>query len=234
MPILSRARRYLFLMAPRTGCTAIGEGVLTPHLDGEYFPSTDVLDDSGNLVLDHKHASLGELIDHSLLAREEAARLFKFTTVRNPFDSLVTLYVTMRTKYKDLLEDPNSFVHRRPGMQKRIRRAEEHPFDEWLEHRFHVRGLKGGMRYALRLHPRPRHMYHAYIEGADFVMRFERLEDDFNEAQRRLGVSKPIEIPHLNITEGREPDYRSYYSARSRRIVERAFTPDFERFEYCF
>jgi hypothetical protein len=233
MPVISRRRRYLFLMAPRTGCTAIGEAVLIPHLDGEYFPSSDVLDDTGHLVVGHKHASMGELISHGLLAREEAAGLFKFTTVRNPFDSLATLYVTMRTRYKDLIDDPNTFVHRRPGMRKRIQIADEYSFDEWLEHKFHLRGTKGGMRRVLRTHPRPRHMYGAYIEGADFVMRFEHLQEDFAEALRRLGVPSPIEIPRHNVTEEKD-HYRAYYTPRARRIVERAFAPDLERFGYAF
>jgi hypothetical protein len=233
MPVISRRRRYLFLMAPRTGCTAIGEAVLIPHLDGEYFPSSDVLDEEGELFLRHKHASLGELISQSLLAPEEAADLFKFTTVRNPFDSLVTLYVTMRTRYKDLIDDPNSFVQRKPAMRKGIQIADENSFDEWLEHKFHLRGTKGGMRRVLKTHPRPRHMYGKYIEGADFVMRFEHLQEDFDEALRQLGVSPSIEIPKHNVTEGKD-DYRAYYTPKARRIVERAFAPDLERFGYTF
>ncbi len=193
----------------------------------------DVLDDTGHLVVRHKHASLEELIRHGLLEREEAAGLFKFTTVRNPFDSLVTLYVTMRTRYKDLLDDPDSFVHRKSGMTKRIKMADEYPFDEWLEHKLHVKGIKGGIRRVLNSHPKPRHMYEAYIKGADFVMRFERLQEDFDDALRQLGVSTPIEIPKHNVTEGKD-DYRAYYSPRARRIAERAFAPDLERFGYTF
>lgn len=233
MPVISRRRGYLFLMAPRTACTAIGEAVLIPRLDGEYLPATDVLDDAGKLVVRHKHGSLADLVHHGLLGGEEAESLFKFTTVRNPFDSLVTLYVTMRTRYRDELDDPGSFVRRRPGMPGRIRMAEEHPFDEWVERKFHVGGPRGAVRRALSLAPRPRHMYEAYIDGADFVMRFERLQEDFNEVLRRLGVPGPIEIPKWNVTEGKD-HYRAYYTPRAQRIVEKAFAPDLERFDYAF
>jgi hypothetical protein len=233
MPVLSRRRGYLFLMAPRTGCTAIGERVLIPHLDGEYFPPTNVLDGNGRPVVPQKHASLAELTRHGLLAEEEAASLFKFTTVRNPFDSMVTLYVTMRTRYKDLVDDPSSFVRPRSRMGKMIRVAEEYPFEEWLEHKFHFSGPKGRIRRVLGIYPKPRHMYQAYIDGADYVMRYERLQEDFNEVLRRLGASEPIVIPRHNVTEGKD-HYRAFYTPRARRIVERAFAPDLERFDYAF
>jgi hypothetical protein len=233
MPIISRERGYLFLMAPRTGCSAIGDAVLVPQLDGEYLPSEDVIDETGNIVVGNKHASLEELVNHRLLAGEEATHLFKFTTVRNPFDSLVTLYVTMGTRYKALLDDPNSFVRRRPEMSKRVRMASEYPFEQWVERKFHLKGMKGGMRWSLGVHPTPRHMYQAYIDGSDFVMRFERLQDDFNQVQKRLGVATPIEIPRWNVTEGKD-HYRDYYTSRARRVVERAFAPDLERFGYRF
>jgi hypothetical protein len=234
MPILSRTRGYLFLMAARTGCTAVGEGVLIPHLDGEYFPSADVLNDAGKLVVGHKHGGLDQLIHHGLLTQAEAARLFKFTTVRNPFDSLVTLYITMRTRYKDQLDDPSSFVHKKPRMPQMIEMAVEHSFEEWLEQKFYPSGHKDGLRSALGIHPSPRHMYRKYIEGADFVMRFEQLEEDLDEALRRMGVHDPIEIPKLNVTNEKERDYRSYYTPKARAIVERIYAPDLERFGYSF
>jgi hypothetical protein len=234
MPILSRTRGYLFLMAPRTGCTAVAHGVLIPHLDGEYFPSSDVLDDSGKIVVRHKHAPLGELITHGLLSREEAAGLFKFTTVRNPFDSLVTLYVTMRTRYRAQLRKPGSFVHRRRGMAQRIHMAVEHPFEQWVERRFGLSGPKGQVRGLLGTHPGPRHMYNKYIEGADFVMRFEQLQEDFNEVLKRIGVSQAVEIPTMNVTEGRDRNYRAYYTPKARAIVEKAFALDLQRFGYSF
>ena len=233
MPVLSREHGYLFLMAPRTGCTAVGERVLIPRLDGEYFPSSDVHDSRGKLVVRHKHASLDELLRHGLLDEADAASLFKFTTVRNPFDSLVTLYETMRGRYKNLVDDPSSFVRKRPALIRMIRVAEQAPFEEWLEHKFHYGGARGGVRRALRIYPPPRHMYQAYIDGADYVMRYERLQEDFNEVLRRLGVSEPIEIPRRNVTEGKD-DYRAYYTPRARRLVERAFEPDLERFNYSF
>lgn len=76
-------------------------------------------------------------------------------------------------------------------------------------------------------------MYEAYITSADYVMRFERLQEDFNEVLHRLG-EEPIEIPRLNVTQGRDDDYRTLFSPRTRKIVESVFAPDLERFWYEF
>jgi sulfotransferase famil protein len=235
MPILSRSRRFLFLMAPQTACTAVGEGVLIPLLGGRYFPERPILDDAGSIVVGAKHATLQELRRHGLLSEEEAARLFKFTTVRNPFDSLVTQYVRLRTKWKDLIDDPESFVNRKPRMRERIRIASEIPtLSEWVDYRLRVRGPRQRLRRPLSRYRRPRHMYRRYLDGADFVMRYERLQEDLNQVLETLGVAERLEIPRINVTETRTSDYRSYYTPRARAIVERVYAPDLERFGYAF
>jgi Sulfotransferase family len=235
MPILSTERSYLFLMAPGTACTAVGEGVLIPHLGGVYFPDRPIVDSVGSVVVGTKHATLGELFRHSLLSEAESAGLFKFTTVRNPFDSLVTRYIRFRTKWKSLIGDPDSFVNRKPTMHERIRIASKAPtFGEWVEQRLRRRGLRLRLRDPLSPYGRPRHLYQRYLDGADFVMRYESLQQDFDRVLDRLGVGTSFEIPRVNITETREPDYRRYYTPRARAIVERVFAPDLERFGYTF
>src|ERR671925_145410 len=127
MPILSTKHSYLFLMAPATACTAVGEGVLIPSLDGSYFPAHSVVDDAGGIVLRSKHATVSDLKRSGLLSDGQADTLFKFTTVRNPFDALVTRYVRLRTVWRRELSDPDARIHRLPGMAERIRLAWESP-----------------------------------------------------------------------------------------------------------
>lgn len=234
MAIMSQSRRYLFIMPPRTGCTAIGEGVLLPALDGEWFPAEGITDPkTGYTVLDRKHCDLGELQRAGLVGDDHG--LFVFTTTRNPFDSLVSHYFKRRTVRTKELADAGSFVHRRPHAVEGIHRATEMPFLEWLEWHLSPKTPRQRAKALLRLSAFNRgDMYVHYAQGADYVMRYERLQDDFTAVQRHLGIDNPLEIPRLNSTPSRETDYRAYYTPRARKIVETVFARDLARFGYVF
>lgn len=236
MAIISRARRYLFIMPPRTGCTAIGEGVLLPELSGEWFPAEGITDPTtGHTILDRKHCDLAELRRHRLLGDQERQGLFTFATTRNPFDSLVSHYYKRRTVRNRELADPESFVHRRPHAVEGIKLATEVPFEEWLDYHLRPKSSRQRVRAFLRGSAFNRgDMYVRYAQGVDYVMRYERLQDDFAEVQRRIGVEQPVEIPRINATPSRDPDYRSYYTPRSRRLVEKVFAADLAHFGYVF
>src|SRR5262245_44749768 len=98
MAILWRARRLLFLMAPRRGCSTVG-AVLREQLDGEFLPETDGYRDD-KLEVPHKHSTLEQLTRNGLVSPELRREVLVFSGVRNPFDSLVSLYVKNRTTYQ--------------------------------------------------------------------------------------------------------------------------------------
>lgn len=229
MAIISDTRNYLFIQAPDTGCTAIADKVLIPHLDGRLLPTPYLYDADGNTLVG-KHGTVGELIEHGLLPADAAARLFKFSAVRNPFDTMVSQYFRHRVKYRPLLDVPNSWVNRSPTTLRSMRIAMSHDFPEWIEVTQRL-----GWRRVLR----ERHLYERsdgwfkWTVGVDYVMRYERLQSDFDTALRRIGVDA-IEIPRHNVTGGRDPDYRGYYTPRARRIIERSFAPYLRQFEYSF
>lgn len=241
MAIISRERGYLFLMAPRTGCTAIGERVLIQSLGGAYLPADDILDGGGTVVAAKKHSTLDDLRRAGLVTDAEARSLLVFTTVRNPFDSLVSQYVKMRTSYAPLLHDPGSFVQRDPVYRASMQQAQHLTFADWVAARYvsrHPRQLArrptwhAPARWLRRGWAGPRHMYAGFLRGADHVMRFEHLQHDFDEVLARLGLPAH-EIPPWNITEAKG-DYRSYYDDRTRAIVAHVFAPDLRRFGYDF
>lgn len=241
MAIISRERGYLFLMAPRTGCTAIGERVLIAELDGAYFPNADVLDARGLVVAAKKHSTLADLRRATLLTDAEAQSLVVFTAVRNPFDSLVSQYVKMRTSYADLLHDPTSFVQRDPVYRESMQQAQQMGFGEWVAARYVRRGPKQIARRSTWRSPGawlrrgwvgPRHMYDGFLHGAHHVMRFERLQQDFDAVLALLGLpSHPI--PTWNVTEAKG-SYRDYYDNATRELVAHVFAPDLRRFGYAF
>jgi hypothetical protein len=228
LAIICRDHRLLFIMAPRTGCTAIGE-LLIAELGGQYVPPQNVTDGKGRVVVRQKHSTLGELMSNGLITSEDRAQLFAFSAVRNPFDSLVSLYVKQSTVDQPLLDDPASWVNRSSRRRASFNVARDHTFDEWIADRF-----RPSLRARIKRLPFGGGVRDHWTEGVDFVMRFESLQQDLNEALRRAGVERELSIPAVNVTPGRDRDYRAYYTDRSRRIVERHFHRQLDQFGYAF
>lgn len=222
MAVLSRRVGYLFVAAPRTGCTAVGD-ILCKERAGHWFPEKDVTDADGRIVVERKHTTVSALFDHGLLNEQALNSLFVFTAVRNPFDSLLSLWVKKRTTYQPLRDDPDSFVHWDQDFVEDMDFVRDHTFSEWIERQY-GRYENDGQR---------RQLYSPFLRSVDHVMRYERLQSDFDAVLTHLGC-EPIEIPVINPTEGRDPDYRRHYTLRAREIIETVFAADLEQFGYSF
>lgn len=213
MAIICPKFNLLYIMAPRTSCTAIGK-VLCEELGGEYLPKADILNPDGYIAVQKKHSKLSELIDNNILSQEKADQLFKFTSIRNPFDSIVSLYFKKRYKYKDMLSDPESWPHRIPGYVEDMKFCNKHTFNAWIL-KFFGRKL---IKYILGMGRTT--MYNDFAEGVDAVIRFENIQHDFQGVLDEAGVENKLTIPVVNTTPSRKPGYRQYYSRLSRLLVE--------------
>ena len=206
-------------MTPRTACTAIGE-LLCEHYAGEFLPAEDILDSRGFISVQKKHSTLSQLLAHNLLTVGEAKSLVKVAAVRNPFDSLVSLYFKQRLKYQPLLDDPSSWVHRLPDYVQSINR--------WVLRVSYRKVIKRllGVRSS---------MFADHTNGADEVIRFESMEDDSKKAFSRAGIDWKADIPSVNRTNERtDPDYRSFYSRPAVLAVALAYSYDLKRYGYRF
>jgi hypothetical protein len=215
-------------MTPRTACTAIGK-LLCEHYGGEFVPPEDILDpNNGRISIQKKHSTLAELIEHKLLAPEEAKSLFKIAAVRNPFDTLVSLYFKQRFKYQPLLEDPDSWVNRSPTYARNMKYAREHSFSRWVFRKCCRQLIK-------RLLGLPSSMFVEYTKGTDLVMRYESIERDLERVFQKLGVKPKATIPVVNRTDERpQHNYRSYYSKATALAVSVAFRDDIKAYGYEF
>lgn len=227
MAIICRKYNLLFIMTPRTACTAIGE-LLCERFGGEFIPSDDILDSRGLILVDKKHSTLSDLIKHKILTVEEARSLLKVAAVRNPFDGLVSLYFKQRLKYQPLLGDPSSWVNRFPRYAKNMRYARAHSFNRWV--------LKVSYRKLIKrlLGFRPS-MFADHTRGVDVVMRYETIEADLTEVFRKAGMGSRADIPVVNRTDERaNSDYRSCYSRLTELAVTLAYSGDLQRYGYRF
>lgn len=227
MAIICRKYNLLFIMTPRTACTAIGH-LLCERFGGEFIPADDILDSRGRILVDRKHGTLSDLIRHEILTAEEAKSLLKVAAVRNPFDSLVSLYFKQRSKYQPLLSDPTSWVNRVPGYAKNMRHAGTHSFNRWV-FRVSYRKL---IKRLLGFRPS---MFVDYTRGVDMVLRYERIEADLSEIFRKAGMGSKADIPVMNRTGERTNwDYRSCYSGLAKLAVTLAYSRDLEMYGYRF
>jgi len=214
-------------MTPRTACTAIGE-LLCEHYDGEFLPAEDILDSHGFISVQKKHTTLSQLLEYKLLTAGEVKSLLKVAAVRNPFDSLVSLYFKQRLKYQPLLADSSSWVNRSPRYAENMRYAQTHSFNEWV--------LKVSYRKAIkRLLGLRASMFADHTLGMDGVIRYESIEKDFKEVFGKAGIPWKADIPNVNRTDERiDRDYRSCYSRLAAFVVGFAYSYDLKTYGYQF
>ncbi len=217
----------LFIMAPHTGCTAIGE-VLRERFDARFVPADDILGPDGLVRIPRKHTRLAQLLEAGLITREERAQLVVAAGVRNPFDEQVSHYKHRDRAYIARRDDPEArrrlVGDRPPGPRERA----AVDFETWLRRRYVARPWHA-------IQGRRPHRPPDWAAGADLVIRHERLQADMDDLLRRLGVTEPVEIPVVNPTaiRNRQP-YQSFYTPRARRIVETVFADRLERHGYRF
>ena len=223
MAIISDKFSYLYLVAPGAASTTVSS-YLNKHCDGSWLPKKDVLNGDGHYLVRKKHTTIPELIEGQLLTSEVLDTLFKFTTVRNPFDRVFSQWHRSRVKWSKELEDSESWIYKAPGKAKSIQDTLEYDFSDWVKLRF-GKFYKQGVK---------KHLYADYIDGVDCVIKSENLDVELKGFLEKIGVDSSIEIASKNITPKKDKPYWQYYSREARDIVTSIFEPDIIKFGYSF
>jgi len=149
-----------------------------------------------------------------LLPKDFFEELFKFAFVRNPWDLQVSSFHHIRRERPHYLgghEDFESFL--------RWKLDPERPYQ------YHVdTSIERQSDYLIDLQGQV---------VVNFIGRYERLDADFAEACRQIGISTPA-LPHRRQSSDRARDYRSYYTAETAELVARHFERDIEVLGYAF
>jgi hypothetical protein len=102
-------------------------------------------------------------------------------------------------------------------------------FDQFIEHR-----ILTGLEICGR---RSQYEHLSSDDGTllvDFVGRFENLAEDFYKVINAIEVPLMM-LPKRNMRkEGKDQDYRKYYTASSRKIIEKIFEKDLKHFGYGY
>ncbi len=149
-----------------------------------------------------------------MLPRDFYESLFKFAFVRNPWDLQVSSFHHIRRERPHYLGGHEDF----PGFL-RWKLDPERPYQ------YHVdTSIELQSDYLIDLHGRV---------IVDFIGRYERLEADFTDACKRIGIPAPA-LPHRRQATDRSKDYRSYYDDATAALVAERFKADIDLLGYRF
>jgi Sulfotransferase family len=202
--MISADHRWIFVHIQKTGGTPVRAALGVENNDA------------------HKHFFAREL--RQVYGEAAWNRCFKFAFVRNPWDRLVSWW-SMIDNGRDstgTVQPPNNFF----GYVLRNARS----FEEFIlcctdeivdpDGRKHI--LRNQIDYLVD-----------EDDGVmvDFIGRFEKLQDDFDEIMQRISLPK-IELPRLNMSS--HAFYTDYYSDAMAEEVGRLYARDIAAFGYRF
>ena len=222
MAIVVPRFNLLFLMAPGTACSVVGKALIE-QLDGVWLPATDIFDGT-RLKLNRKHHDLAALYEARLLTSDQRRGLTVFVTVRNPYDRLVTTWQRLASNRHDeslAIRERNVQKLRQTGMDKSdiARRMTALKKKQVVAtRRSHIARLAGfnlWARYAVWRFEREdarsdrpdearRRRLFPYIDGVDYVIRYEALQAGLSEVLRHTGCGRTFTLPRRNVTPGKK------------------------------
>ena len=142
---------------------------------------------------------------------------FKFCIVRNPWDRILSSYTYFKSgAAKKKGKDWSDFTNNFPTFDDFI--------SKWLTRENTDRSVIFTPQYKFICDK-------LGYPCMDLIARFENLEEDFKVICSRFSINE--KLPQLNASTKRK-HYASYYSDKSRQLVEDVYSRDIELFNYSF
>ena len=129
-------------------------------------------------MLRQKHQTLAQLIEAGLVTPEQRANLLVVVGIRNPFDLVLTEYA--RNREAGSISAPQRLLRRLPGASPDFSPRD---FERFVQRRYEPGRL-------FRLVGRRPVVPTDWTDGADHLIRFERMQDDLDAALRTVGVTR--------------------------------------------
>ena len=262
--IISHKNKFVFLKPLKVGGSSV-EVSLIPHCDDkdivtgtayenelnseyDYQPRNNfkIVDVKKQLVdgenvnfitaepLYHSHANLHN-IDSTL--RQVTKDYFKFTIIRNPWDTLVSYFWWSFYQPKFIGEDKIKRVYEKsqvplksdPDIVLRMK------FQNFIETtKFSIFDLVGSKSQQGTFISDFLNFQKKFYEDVDHIIKFENLQADYNTTCKLLGW-QPEELLRLkNTIRKSKKQYQIYYSDYAKNLVKDSFGDLIERFEYKF
>lgn len=207
--MLSIQKQFLFLHVPKTGGNSI-QNILSKYSEDEIVITQPYQDGKERFEVKGKHEKLtkhSSLNDYRLfLDADLFERLFKFSTIRNPWERLISMYFSQNMGRNEWSR--NTFVE----MLKKTPPLEHYIC---LKTSFFSRFTRE---------------QNALDSSIDFLIRFEALEADFHTACRQIGLP-PQPLPILNNSS--RAHYSRYYDKELASLVAKKYAREIEWGNYC-
>ncbi len=216
MPI-SYQHKIIFVHIPKTAGTSIYSLLSIPKDTKHFYSATKSIPCLQHMTPTQLQKRIPPAIWKSF---------YKFTVVRNPFDRVVSDFRYLRDIYK---KNPHGVaLPKKMGLYLR-------DFPSFVQL---VKTVVEGNHYSINVyfdHFRPQVHYFSNITY-DQVCRFENLYDDIKTLQKNLhwDTMKPLAWKYQTSPIHGPENYRSYYSPRTKKIIERLYSGDLKRFSYSF
>jgi len=215
--LLSHRYRFVFVHIAKTGGTSVRAALaLLRWRDPLYwlsFPCHRLSHWTGHRLGTKfpRHAKI--IAAKEMLPMEYFRSLFKFVFVRNPWDLQVSSFHHIRRERPHLIAQINTFPE-----FIRFKLDRERPFQFHLDTSIerqsdYIKDLDGRIL-------------------TDFIGRYERLQEDFDEVCRHIGIATRT-LPRKREAKDRN-DYRRYYDDATAELVALHFKADIDAFGYRF
>ena len=205
MAIYVPTSNLLFIQTPGTGSTSIESALLE-------------LDDAK--VVGDKHDGLKELAPYFV---DDLSTTTSICFVRNPFDRYVSEWWRLRNMFAWDLLNPNSFYSTNNLKKKELISACVYDFHKWIE--FIIIDM-----YEQNLSPRIC-LFDRWASDVNYVHKYEEITTFPALLNDKFGIQ--IKLPRHNVG-GRTLPYWTFYTERSRAIVQDIARVTLEKYDYVF
>lgn len=204
--IISHKHRFLFVEIPHTASHSISNELI------EFYEGKQII---------RKHANVSQFLNQ---ATKDEKAYFKFATVRNPLDYMVTQYFKYKSNHKGQYTNPQALLVNGG-----------HVTNEHLKHfRFVNEEGRAFPDFLMEFFNKTYNNW--FLLGKqhfDYVIKFENLQEEYKKVIDMMGLEYHRPLPHINPTAGKEKrDYREYYPESIKSAVLRNYGPFMEKWGY--
>ena len=137
----------------------------------------------------------------------------------------VTVYEKMKVNAKGNFTNPDLFNENGGHITKKHR----------IRFNYILDNKATFQEYFLKFHSNPYDNYSSMtIDNCDFVIRYEKIAEDYLLALNKVGVESPFPLPVANKTAGKRNDLSEHYTEEIRKKAIYVFGPFLAKYNYYF